>query len=121
MKMRDKALRKRKRITHIRKRIFGTPERPRLVVSRSGRHIYAQIIDDQSGTTLGATSTLDPDVKKGVAGNSKVEAAKIVGIRMAEIAKGKGIEAVVFDRHGFLYHGRVKALADGARKGGLEF
>ena len=94
-------------------------QRPRLSIHRSGRHIYAQIIDDEAGRTLASASTLDKDVR-GKAGATK-DAAADVGKRVAERATAAGVKAVVFDRGGFLFHGRVKALADAAREGGLEF
>jgi large subunit ribosomal protein L18 len=103
----------------IRKRVKGTAERPRLAVFRSLNHIYAQVIDDRSGKTLVAASTAEKSAAVKSGGN--VEAAKVVGKIVAERAKAAGINAVVFDRGGFLYHGRVKALADAAREGGLEF
>lgn len=108
---------------HIRVRhgIAGTPERPRLAVFRSLTHIYAQVIDDAAGHTLVAASDLDADVRKGVTGKKKSEVAGLVGEALAKKAKDKGIKAVVFDRGGFKYHGRVKALAEAARKGGLTF
>jgi large subunit ribosomal protein L18 len=93
--------------------------RPRLSIHRSGRHIYAQVIDDEAGRTLAAASTLDKDVKGQTGATS--EAAASVGKRIAERASAAGVKAVVFDRGGFLFHGRVKALADAAREGGLEF
>jgi large subunit ribosomal protein L18 len=93
--------------------------RPRLSIHRSGRHIYAQVIDDEAGRTIAAASTLDKDLR-GAAGATKDEAAT-VGKRVAERAAAAGVKAVVFDRGGFLFHGRVKALADAAREGGLEF
>ncbi len=93
--------------------------RPRLSVHRTGRHIYAQIIDDSKGATLAAASTLDKDAK--AKNGSTAEAAAAVGTRVAEAAKKAGVSTVVFDRGGFLFHGRVKALADAARAGGLEF
>ena len=102
----------------VRKNISGTAERPRLNVFRSAKHIYAQIIDDAKGVTLVAASSLDKDFD-GYGGN--VEGAKKVGMKIAEKASAAGIKAVVFDRGGFLYHGRVKELADGAREGGLKF
>jgi large subunit ribosomal protein L18 len=105
--------------TRIRKRVKGTPERPRLAVFRSLNHIYAQVIDDRSGRTLAAASTAEKSTNVKNGGN--VEAAKVVGKLVAERAKAAGINAVVFDRGGFLYHGRIKALADAAREGGLEF
>lgn len=100
----------------IRKKVNGTTGKPRLCVYRSGKHIYAQLIDDTTGKTLGAASSL----KLGDAGSGKETASK-VGQAIAQVAKGKSISEVVFDRNGYLYHGRVKALADGAREGGLKF
>ena len=97
----------------------GTPERPRLAVFRSQTHIYAQVIDDDAGRTLCAASTLDKDFKEKKGAN--VAAAKAIGQLIASRAKEKGIEAVVFDRGGFQYHGRIKALADAAREAGLKF
>ena len=110
---------KRNRIhLRIRKTISGTAERPRLCVFRSNKEIYAQLVDDLSGKTLLAASSRD----KGVAGEgSKTEVAKLVGKALAEKATKSGVEAVVFDRGGYLYHGRVKQLAEGAREGGLKF
>jgi large subunit ribosomal protein L18 len=93
--------------------------RPRLSVHRSGKHIYAQVIDDAAGTTVAAASTLEKDVRD--ASGANVGAAQTVGKRVAERAKAAGVTSVVFDRGGFLFHGRVKALADAAREGGLEF
>jgi large subunit ribosomal protein L18 len=109
----------RKRHYRLRRRLVGTNERPRLAVHRSGKHIYAQIIDDQKSLTLVAASTLEQSVRSESGAN--VDAARKVGERLAERAKSKGISAVVFDRGGFLYHGRIAALADGAREGGLNF
>ena len=103
--------------TRIRRKLAGTAERPRLAVHRSLNHIYAQVIDDQTGTTLVSASTMTLKVKAG--GN--VGAAKEVGKTVAELAKEKGVTKVVFDRGGYLYHGRIKALADAAREAGLEF
>ena len=103
--------------TRIRQKLSGTTERPRLNVFRSLNHIYAQVIDDQTGTTLAAASTLSLKLKTG--GN--VAAAKEIGKVIAERAAEKGVKKVVFDRGGFLYHGRIKALADAAREAGLEF
>jgi large subunit ribosomal protein L18 len=106
----------------IRKRMAGTPARPRLAVFRSQSHIYAQLIDDEAGRTLCSASSLDKEAKlDGAARGSNVAAAKKVGQIIASRAKEKGIEAVVFDRGGFQYHGRVKALADAARESGLKF
>jgi large subunit ribosomal protein L18 len=108
----------RKRIhTRIREKLSGTAERPRLNVFRSLNHIYAQVIDDQQGVTLASASSLALELKTG--GN--VAAAKEIGKAIAEKAREKGIKKVVFDRGGFLYHGRIKALADAAREAGLEF
>ena len=107
-----------RRHKRVRGKIAGTPERPRLNVFRSEANIYAQIIDDAAGVTLVSASSLD----KGFAcDGTKTDAAKQVGLNIAERAKAKGIENVVFDRGGYLYHGRVKALAEGAREGGLQF
>ncbi|AFG35474.1 50S ribosomal protein L18 [Fervidobacterium pennivorans subsp. shakshaketiis] len=105
----------------IRKKIFGTPERPRLAVYRSEKHIYAQIIDDTVGRTLVAASTVEKDIKERVKKTWNVAAAKEVGKIIAERALAKGITTVVFDRGGFKYHGRIKALADAAREAGLKF
>ena len=106
------------RHVRVRGKISGTPERPRLNVFRSNANIYAQIIDDVNGVTLVSANTLDKSFK-GATGNA--EAAKKVGLMIAERAKEKGIEEVVFDRGGYVYHGRVAALAEGAREGGLKF
>ena len=103
----------------VRKKVKGTATRPRLSVFRSSKHVYAQIIDDRSGRTLAAASTMEADVRAGSTAN--VGAAKAVGQRIGERAKAAGIGAVVFDRGGFRYHGRVAAVADGARESGLEF
>ncbi len=113
-------LRHRRRL-RVRKKVFGTPERPRLNVFRSLAHMYAQIIDDTRGVTLVAASTLSPELKGTLARTGNVEAARAVGELLAKKALEKGIRRVVFDRAGYLYHGRVKALAEGARAGGLEF
>jgi large subunit ribosomal protein L18 len=105
----------------IRKKIRGTPARPRLAVFRSQGHIYAQVIDDDAGRTLCAASSLDKDVRGASKKGGNVAAAKSVGSLIATRAKDKGIAAVVFDRGGFQYHGRIKALADAARESGLKF
>ena len=110
---------RRKKHARIRNRFSGTPERPRLAVFRSDKHMYAQIIDDMAGNTLAAASTLDKDAGLEITNN--LEAAQYVGKAIAEKALAKGIKTVVFDRAGFLYHGKVKALADAAREAGLEF
>lgn len=114
----DARLRRHRR---VRKVVSGSAARPRLNVFRSVSEIYAQIIDDGAGHTLVSASSVDKDVREKVKGLKKSEQAKIVGRTVAERAKGKGIESVVFDRGGFKYIGRVKALADGAREGGLKF
>jgi large subunit ribosomal protein L18 len=110
-----------KRKKRIRKKVVGTEIRPRLCVFRSARHIYAQVIDDAKGQTLTAASTLEKAVKESSEINNKMNAATLVGKLLAERALGKGVKQIVFDRNGFLYHGRVKALSNGAREIGLEF
>ena len=105
----------------IRKRLSGSQGRPRLAVFRSNKHIYAQVIDDSKGATVTAASTLDADAKKDAKHGGNIAAAKAVGKLVAERAKAKGIETVLFDRGGYLYHGRVKALAEAAREAGLKF
>lgn len=117
----DKNKVRKKRHLRIRRRLFGTAERPRLNVYRSSKHIYVQLIDDMEGKTLAAASTLDPELKGEIKNGGNIEAATKVGELIAKRAKDKGITNVVFDRGGYLYHGRVKALADAAREGGLEF
>ena len=111
---------RRRRHARVRRRISGTPERPRLAVFRSSVHIYAQVIDDRRSHTLAAASSLDPDLR-GNGGGTKTERAQQVGTLVARRAIEQGIQKVVFDRGGYLYHGRVKALADAAREAGLEF
>jgi len=110
-----------RRHVRVRKNLAGTAERPRLNVFKSISAIYAQVIDDQSGRTLLSASTVDHELREKVKGLKKAEQAKLVGQTLAERAKSKGIQAVVFDRGGYRYSGRVKALADGAREGGLQF
>ena len=109
-----------KRKKRIRKKIFGTPERPRLTVFRSARHIYAQIVDDVNGRTLAAASSVEKSIKESGEIGEKSAVANQIGKNIAERAIDKGVKLVVFDRNGFLYHGRVKAVSDGAREGGLE-
>jgi large subunit ribosomal protein L18 len=116
-RVKGRALRHRR----VRARVSGTEGRPRLNVFRSLSNIYAQVIDDQRGVTLASASTLDAELKAGMDGKKKAEQAKLVGRAVAERAKAAGITQVVFDRGGYLYHGRVRALAEGAREGGLEF
>ena len=132
-----KFIRRLRRRNHVRSHVKGTPERPRLSVYRSSRHIYAQLIDDLAGVTLAAASSETPDLRDvlpkttckdrktkqstKVAYGGNVKAATIVGKKLAEVAKEKGITKAAFDRGHYRYHGRVKALADGAREGGLQF
>jgi large subunit ribosomal protein L18 len=110
-----------RRHVRVRKKLMGTTERPRLNVFRSLSGIYAQVIDDQTGRTLLSASSVDHDLREKLKGMKKSEQAKLIGQTLAERAKSKGIESVVFDRGGYRYIGRVKALADGAREGGLQF
>lgn len=110
-----------KRKRRVRKRIFGTEERPRLTVFRSAKHIYAQVVVDTTGSTLATVSTLHKEVRECMPFKGKVDAAKYVGKLIAERAKEKGVSRVVFDRNGFLYHGRIRAVATGAREQGLDF
>jgi len=105
----------------VRSRVKGRPERPRLNVFRSLRHIYAQVIEDTTGRTLASASTLSPEIKGSLSSSGNIEAAKKVGELIARRCLEKGIQKVVFDRNGYLYHGRVKALAEAARAGGLIF
>ncbi|PZN09413.1 MULTISPECIES: 50S ribosomal protein L18 [Thermaerobacter] len=119
-KTREEARQRRHR--RVRKKVFGTPERPRLNVYRSLKHIYAQVIDDEAGVTLVAASTVEPELREAVGGyGGNVEAAKVVGRAIAQRALARGITKVVFDRGGYRYHGRVKALAEAAREAGLQF
>lgn len=110
-----------RRHARVRKNLAGTTDRPRLSIFRSLSGIYAQVIDDQQGATLVSASSVDKDLRAELKGKNKTEQAKLVGEAVAKRAKSKGIETVVFDRGGFRYTGRVKALADGARAGGLQF
>ncbi len=107
---------------HIKKRVMGTPQKPRLVVFKSLKHIYAQLVDDTNQKTITGASSLTKDLQADLSkAKTKTERAKIVGKKIAEVAKEKNFESVVFDRNGYLYHGRIKAVADGAREGGLKF
>lgn len=117
----ERHLARQRRHRRVRKRVYGTSERPRLCVFRSLRHMRAQVIDDVQGTTLAAASTLDAEVRTELGGKDKAGQAAVVGELLAERALEAGIKQVIFDRGGFQYHGRVKALAEAARKGGLEF
>jgi large subunit ribosomal protein L18 len=119
--MTNKELARTKRKHSIRKRVAGSTERPRLSVFRSARHMYAQIINDDTNQTLVAASTLDPELKAALKGSKKIEHAKKVGALVAKRAIEKGLDKVVFDRNGFIYHGRIAAVADAARAAGLKF
>ena len=110
-----------RRKLRIRRKISGTAEKPRLSIFRSAKHIYAQVIDDVSGKTVAHASTLSKDVRSGIAEDTKSDAAKKVGQAIAKALIAKGIKSIVFDRNGYLYHGRVRALADAAREAGLKF
>jgi large subunit ribosomal protein L18 len=124
MRIKTKRDRRHRISLRLRKRIAGTPERPRLAVFRSVSHIYAQVIDDAAGTTLVSASTTEPALKGKMTEGAKggnLAGAKAIGVAVAERLKARGITRVVFDRGGFLYHGRVKAVADAAREAGLEF
>jgi large subunit ribosomal protein L18 len=121
IKREDRNISRRRRHLRIRQTVRGSPDRPRLSVFRSLAHIYVQVIDDERNRTLAAASSLDPEIRTEVAKAKKAEAGRLVGELIARRAKSKGVRQVVFDRGGYLYHGRVRALADGARKGGLEF
>jgi large subunit ribosomal protein L18 len=112
---------RRRRHKRVRKVVVGTGDRPRLNVFRSLKQVYAQVIDDSQGYTIVSASTLDPELRDQVKGQSKIEQAKLVGDLVAKRALAKGVEQVVFDRGGYLYHGRVQALAEAAREGGLKF
>jgi large subunit ribosomal protein L18 len=110
-----------RRKIRIRQRVAGTPERPRLTVFRSARHIYAQVIDDENNRVLAVASTLSKAAREELGGLKKTEQAKKIGAKVALLCKAKGIEKVVFDRNGYMYHGRVMALAAAAREAGLQF
>lgn len=112
-------LQRMQRHKRVRRKVAGTPERPRLAVFRSLNHLYAQVIDDTQGKTLAAASSMEAEVKTQAVGKSKSEVSKIIGALVARKAKSAGVDKVVFDRGGFKYHGRVKALADSAREEGL--
>lgn len=121
LKRADRNLLRLQRHSRIRKAMRGTAARPRLSVFRSLKHIYAQIVDDTKGTTLATASTLDLELRTEVKGKKKTAAGELVGQLLAKRAQDKGITSVVFDRGGYKYHGRIKALADAARKAGLQF
>ncbi|BBH24013.1 50S ribosomal protein L18 [Paenibacillus baekrokdamisoli] len=117
----DKNKARLKRHLRVRKKINGTTQRPRLSVFRSSKHIYAQLIDDVLGVTVASASTLDKEIAEQVTNGGNIEAARKIGELIANRAKAKGVEQIVFDRGGYLYHGRIQALADAAREAGLEF
>ena len=121
MQLQDKELLRKKRHRRVRYKVTGTEVRPRLNVSRSIQHIYAQLIDDTTGRTLAAASTVDASLRESLKSGGNIDAAKAVGKLIAERGQEKGIQAVVFDRGGYKYHGRVQALADSAREAGLQF
>lgn len=116
-----KKVQRQRRQNRVRRKVIGSVERPRLTVFRSSKHIYAQLIDDLTGQTLASASSVSPDVRKDLAYGGNIKAAQIVGKRLAEVAKERGISKAAFDRGHYRYHGRVKALADAAREGGLQF
>lgn len=118
---RQKYQARRRRQRRVRAKVHGTAARPRLCIFRSTKNIFVQVIDDEAGKTLVSASTIDSEVAAQVVGKTKVEASRVVGQVVAERAKNAGIETVVFDRGGFKYHGRVAAVADGAREAGLKF
>ena len=117
----QKVIRRQRRHVRVRRRVFGTAERPRLCVRRSLRHIYAQVVDDTTGRSLAAASTLSGSVREGIGGARKTAAAALVGKELARRAIEAGVTRVAFDRGGWKYHGRIRALAEGAREGGLQF
>ena len=121
MANKSRSIARARRHVRVRKNLSGTAERPRLNVYRSLSAIYAQVIDDKAGSTLVSASTVDRDLREKLKGLKKSEQAKLIGQTVAERAKNKGIQSVVFDRSGYRYIGRIKALADGAREGGLQF
>lgn len=121
MANKSRSIARERRHTRVRKQLFGTPQRPRLNVFKSLSEIYAQVIDDVDGNTLLSASSVDKELREKVKDMKKTDQAKAIGKALAERAKSKGINTVVFDRGGFRYVGRVKALADGAREGGLQF
>jgi large subunit ribosomal protein L18 len=120
-KVKEKRLARQRRHKRVRTRVHGTPERPRLNVFRSLKHIHAQIIDDTRGHTLVAASTLDNEIRPQVTGKAKIDQAEVVGTVLGQRAQAAGIDQLVFDRGGYRYHGRVKALADAVRKSGVDF
>lgn len=120
-RLKAKAAGRERRRRRVRGKVSGTPERPRLCVTRSNEHIYAQVIDDTTGVTIVSVSSIDPELRSALKSGSNTDSANAVGEELGKRAKEQGIEQVVFDRSGRLYHGRVKALAEGARSAGLKF
>lgn len=120
-KTNPRAVARQKRRTRVHRKIRGTTEKPRLCVFRSLNNIYCQVIDDDKGQTMASASSMAGDIRQEAGHKGNVATAKKVGLAIAQAAKAAGVTKVVFDRNGFLYHGRIKALADGAREGGLEF
>ena len=120
-KTNPKVAKRKKRAMGVRKRVTGAPTRPRITVFRSAKHIYVQAIDDDTGKTLAAASTMDKQLKGSLAGDKKVDQAKKVGSLLGERLKAAGVESAVFDRNGFRYHGRIAAIANGAREAGITF
>jgi large subunit ribosomal protein L18 len=121
-KIKNESERKRvRRALSVRRKVAGSASRPRMSIFKSAKHMYVQLVDDDAGTTLCSVSSLTKEVKDSLTGKKKSEQAELLGKKVAEAAKAKGIEAVVFDRNGWPYHGRVAALAKGAREGGLQF
>lgn len=121
MALSERELARRRRQRRVRRRVRGADACPRLCVFRSGKHIYAQVISDETGRTLASASTMSVDLKPELKGTGNKNAAKHVGALIARVCQERGIRAVIFDRNGFLYHGRIKALADAAREAGLQF
>jgi len=117
----DLKLRRQKTKARIRGRVSGTPERPRMTIFKSLKRIYVQVVDDSKGITLASASSLEKEIRGTIQNGANIEAAKVVGARIAARLLEQGIKAVVFDRNGYVYHGRVKALADSAREAGLQF
>ncbi len=117
----DRKQHRRRRQKRVRRKVWGVPERPRLCVCKTLRHIHAQVIDDSQGRTLVSASTTEPEIARGLKGTGNAAAAEALGTVIAQRALERGVKAVVFDRAGHLYHGKVKALADAAREAGLEF
>ncbi|MEK7270625.1 MAG: 50S ribosomal protein L18 [Planctomycetota bacterium] len=120
-RLKQKRMRRQRRLGRVRSRVHGTAERPRLSVFRSLKGVYAQVIDDDRGVTLFGLSTRSPAMREGNKGKKKIDAAKLLGKALAKEAVGKGIQKIVFDRGPYRYHGRVKSVAEGAREGGLKF